>query len=264
MSHTASLPAGNIAIIGGTGMEQLPPEIFAEPVMIDTPGGTVQLLSVSNNYTEPYKLYFLSRHGASHHLAPHQIDYRNNIIALKKLDVTCILATNAVGSLKSSIRPGSLVLLDDFIDYTKNRHVTFSQGTEPWKHTDFTYPYSRLLRTCIQTKCSELGIDLVSSGTYLCVDGPRFETPAEIRMFASWNADVVGMTGLPEAIFAMEAEIHYAAIAIVTNMGAGLGGENALVSHNDVLNVMFQRLPEVRELLLQTCGVIRDNQTVLA
>jgi 5'-methylthioadenosine phosphorylase len=246
--------SGNIAIIGGTGFEQLPPEIFAEPVDVTTPSGSVRVLSLSNNYTEPGKLFFLSRHGADHSLAPHQIDYRAITTAMIELGVTYILATNAVGSLRLDLPPGSLVLLDDFIDFTRHRAVTFSLTSTGWKHTDFSSPYSPKLRKILLQAASNLDLPMVTTGTYLCCDGPRFETPAEIRMFARWGADVVGMTGLPEAIFAREAGIAYAAVAVVTNYGAGLTSE--LIDHAQVTAAMATMISQVRELLIVAAGYI--------
>ena len=110
---------GNIAIVGGTGFETLPPEIFAESIDVATSYGTARVLSVSDNYTEPHKLYFLSRHGADHSVAPHQINYRANALALKQLGVRYVFATNAAGSLTTEFPTGTFIVLDDFIDFTK-------------------------------------------------------------------------------------------------------------------------------------------------
>jgi len=261
-SHLESMVNfGNIAIIGGTGFERLPPDMFGEDIVVETNFGDVHLMSVSNNYVEPYKLYFLSRHGSTHGLAPHQINYRANIAALQQLEVRFILATNAVGALRTAMQPGELVLMDDFIDYTRNRQVTMmgvEPGGEKWNHTDFSNPYSENLRTAIRNAAENVGLSLHTRCTYLCVDGPRFESPAEVRMFAAWGADVVGMTGLPEAIFAREAKIDYAAVGIITNLAAGLCSQP--VSHEGVVDAMALQIPIVRELLLEACAVIRRQQ----
>jgi 5'-methylthioadenosine phosphorylase len=244
--------SGHVAIVGGTGFETLPPEIFAEPLDIDTRFGPARVLSVSNNYVEPYKLFFLSRHGVTHGLAPHQINYRANIAALVELGARYVLATNAVGSLRLDLPPGSLVLMDDFIDFTRNRPLSYFAEGEEWSHVDFSAPYSPLLRQSIIEAAAEMEIPLISKGTYLCCDGPRFESPAEVRLFGKWGADIVGMTGLPEAVFAREAGLEYAALGIVTNFGAGLTAE--LVDHNAVTARMQALLPQVRELLLTAGG----------
>ena len=245
---------GNIAIIGGTGFEQLPPEIFAEEVSVETPHGKVTVLSVSDNYVEPHKLYFVSRHGATHGIAPHQIDYSANIKALEMLGVKYAIATNAVGSLRTNLQPGELVLFDDFIDFTRNRTLTYFQDEHPWSHVDFSVPYSDVVRAAILETSAAMGVDVHPRCTYLCADGPRFETPAEVRLFASWGADVVGMTGLPEAVFAREAGIEYAAVGIVTNLAAGLA--SGTVSHEAVATVMCDKLATVRELLVNSCAAI--------
>ncbi len=259
-STEAVLESGNIAIIGGTGFERLPPDMFAENIIVETSIGDVPVLSVSNNYVEPYKLYFLSRHGGNHGIAPHQINYRANITALRMLDVKHVFATNAVGSLRCTLQPGDLVVMDDFIDFTRNRHLTIFEEGGNWNHTDFSQPYSRNLKSgsCESRRYHWHFAPYNRSVPMYCVDGPRFESPAEVRLFAAWGADVVGMTGLPEAVFAREANINYAAVGIVTNLAAGLSLQP--VSHSEVVKVMESQVPAVRELLLETCSVIRRQQ----
>jgi len=249
----------NIALIGGTGFETLPPDIYAEPLSVATRFGVARVLSVSNNYVEPYKLYFLSRHGEEHGLAPHQINYHANIAAMVELEVGSVLATNAVGSLRKDLPPGSLVLLNDFIDWTRQRPLSYFTEGEKWAHTDFSTPYTPSLRKAIQQAAGLVELPLIEQGTYLCCEGPRFESPAEVRLFGQWGADVVGMTGLPEAIFAREAGLNYAALAIVTNYGAGL--TDTPVAHEEVVEAMRARIPEVRELLMRAAGIVVEGYT---
>lgn len=248
----AGKESGHVAIVGGTGFETLPPDIFAEPMEISTRYGTAHVLSVSNNYVEPYKLYFLSRHGMSHGLAPHQINYRANTAALVQLGVKYIYATNAVGSLRRDLPPESLVLMDDFIDFTHSRPLSYFQDGETWQHVDFSIPYSDSLRNTVIESAEQMNIPLAKQGTYLCCDGPRFESPAEVRLFARWEADIVGMTGLPEVVFAREAGMEYAALGIVTNYGAGLTKEP--VDHLAVTQRMQKLIPMVQEMLLEASG----------
>lgn len=257
--ESAFMHNGNVAIIGGTGFEQLPPEIFAEPMTVETRFGAARVLSISNNYVEPYKLYFLSRHGETHGTAPHQINYAANIAALVALGVKYVFASNAVGSLRREMPPGTFLVFDDFLDFTRQRELTYSPEPGGWKHTDFSEPYSPLLRDCLIRAAGSLNIPVVSRGTYLCCDGPRFETPAEILLFAQWGADVVGMTGLPEAIFAREAGLEYAGLGIVTNLGAGM--TDGVVSHTEVTEAMAERLPLVREWMLQACATLVEQLT---
>ena len=253
------MTGGNIALIGGTGFEALPSDIWAEQIDVETRFGAARVLSVSNNYVEPYKLYFLSRHGAAHGLAPHEINYRANIAALVGLDVKFVYATNAVGSLRRDLLPGSLVLFDDFLDMTRARPLSYFADGEAWAHTDFSVPYSPLLRKNLIAAANEAGIAIEPAGTYLCCDGPRFESPAEVRLFGSWGGDVVGMTGLPEAIFAKEAGLEYAGLGIVTNLGAGLSDE--VVAHENVVSAMQTQIGAVRELLLTASGRLIENLT---
>lgn len=260
MSNTAEirlgLKPGNIALIGGTGFEKLPPEIFAEEIMVTTEYGDVNLLAISDNYVEPYSLYFLSRHGPEHKVAPHEINYKANCAAMQQLGVEYVIACNAVGSLRTDILPGSFVLLNDFIDFTRARDLTFFSSTN-WLHTDFTYPYSRSIQSALRQSILSSKGETVRTATYLCCDGPRFETPAEIRLFASWGADVIGMTGIPEVVFANECEMQYAALAVVTNLGAGLSGD--VISHEDVSALMAAQLTDLREIMLMTARKIRDE-----
>lgn len=248
---------GNIAIIGGTGFEQLPPDIFAEPLVIATPHGQAHVWSLSNNYVEPYKLYFLARHGPEHGTPPHRINYQANTAALAQLGVDYVLATNAVGSLRRDLPPGSLVLLNDFIDFTRGRPLSYFDEGESWRHTDFSVPYSPRLRQAVLLAAERLQVPLVPSGTYLCCDGPRFETPAEIRLFAQWGADIVGMTGIPEVVFSREAGMEYASLAIVTNFGAGVTEQP--VDHQAVVARMSDSLPVVRELMFTACVIVVEN-----
>ena len=241
--------AGRTAIIGGTGLESLPPEYHVEPLMVDTPFGQASLSKVISEQAE---LLFLSRHGASHNLSPHEINYQANIAALVQLGVNRVFATNAVGSLRLDLPPGSLVLFDDFIDFTRARRLSYwqnhPQAPEGVVHTDFSIPYCPALRELLEETAATQNVDLLSRGTYLCADGPRFESPAEIRMFAQCGGDVVGMTGLPEAIFAREAGLCYAGVGIVTNFGAGL--TRTPVDHADVLKQMTVNVTTVRSLLM--------------
>jgi 5'-methylthioadenosine phosphorylase len=251
------MDGGNVAVIGGTGFEQLPPEIFAEPIEVETRFGPARLLSLSNNYVEPYKLYFLSRHGAAHGLAPHQINYRANIAALVELEVKYVYATNAVGSLRMDFPPGRLCLFDNFLDFTRTRPLTYFAENDAWRHTDFTVPYSPLVRQSVLDAAAKIGLSVAPQATYVGCEGPRFETPAEIRLFAQVGGDVIGMTGVPEVIFAKEAGLEYAGLGIVTNFGAGLAQE--AVDHSVVVEVMTNTISTVRELLLVASGILIEG-----
>jgi 5'-methylthioadenosine phosphorylase len=235
----------DVAVIGGTGLEKLPADYTVKRETIETRFGRAVIVRAQK---EDADFLFLSRHGEAHGIPPHEINYRANIAALVDLGVRKVLATNAVGSLRLDVPPGSYVLLDDFIDFTRARPLSFLEGGEGVVHTDFSEPYCPALGHTLREVAVELGIELLPRGTYLCAEGPRFESPAEIRMFQQWGADVVGMTGLPEATFAREAGLCYAAVAIVTNFGAGLTEEP--VEHEEVVARMATQVEEVRRLLL--------------
>lgn len=230
----------SIAIIGGTGVGQFPLEGEPERLAVETRWGAAELV---RGQLAGKTVYFLARHGGGHKLVPHKINFRANIAALAQLQVRAVLATTAVGSLRADWGPGTLVVLDDLIDFCLTRPgKTFFE--EALVHTDVTRPYSEPLRQALLAT----GEPVCDGGTYLCADGPRYETAAEVRLFASWGAHVVGMTGVPEATLAREAGIHYAGVSLVTNLGAGIGeGE---ISHTGVEAVMAETGVRLRRLLL--------------
>lgn len=236
-----------IAFIGGTGVyEQSLTE--KRELKVATRYGEVLLESAWNNGQE---ILFLARHGSHHAVPPHRINYRANIAALKKVGVEAIIATAAVGSLRESISPGSRVVIDQFIDFTKCRPLTFYDGEEgEVVHTDFTEPYCPDLRAAIIRAGRRLDRPLIEGGCYLCTEGPRFETPAEIKAFALMGADLVGMTNVPEVILAREAGICYAVIALVTNYAAGISTRK--LTHAEVLEVISAGKNDL-DLLLMGC-----------
>jgi len=234
-----------IAIIGGTGFGQS--LVAGTPETLHTPYGTA---SVTRAPLSPdLELIFLARHGAGHSLPPHRINHRANIAALRDLDVAGVFATAAAGSLRLEIAPGDCVILDDFLDLTKGEVMTFFDQPGQVRHTDFTQPYDPVLRHALaETQPSELTVH--PRGTYLCLSGPRYETPAEVKLFATWGADVVGMTGAPEAILCREARLRYAGVALATNYGTGLI-TGATLSHAEVEAEMAARRDALAAWLLQ-------------
>jgi len=216
-----------VAIIGGTGVYAIEGREFKSRI-VDTPFGQAQ---VYLGQGESEDLVFLTRHGPDHRIPPHRINHRANIKALEQLGVKRVLATFAVGSLRPIIPPRSLVALDQFIDFTHGRETTFFDGgSSGLAHTDVTEPYCPGLRERVLTLAAKRGLEIRPKGTYVCSDGPRFETAAEVRMFAQLGGDVVGMTGVPEVSLARELGIHYAAVALSINWAAGLEGPLEIVS----------------------------------
>lgn len=233
-----------IGIIGGTGFSQLP-EFDLRREEVATDFGAVTLLSGS---LADKDVVFLPRHGTAGRLAPHQIAYQANIAALQSIGCTHILATNAVGGIREDIEPGHLVVPDQFLDFTRQRPLTLAEGNdEEIPHIDVTNPYCSYLRRLIAEQAGEAGLVVHQDVVYVCTEGPRFETPAEIQMFAQLGGDVVGMTGVPEVVLAREAQICYASVGVVTNYAAGISGET--LSADEVHKLMDQLRPDLLELL---------------
>lgn len=252
-----------IAFIGGTGFDLRGPDSpFQNPVdeRVDTRFGPAHVTRASLGEKG---VVFLHRHAqpddpSQKTVPPHKINYRANIAALKKLGVTGILASTAVGGLRPDWKPGSLVCLDQFLDITTNRAKTFFDTRAV--HTDVTHPYCSHLRALLLKAAYTLNLELHDGGTYLCADGPRFETAAEIKTFAKWGADIVGMTGVPECTLAREAEISYGAVSIVTNAAAGISATP--LSHEEVLTAMKPALPNVGKLFLEVARNYVDDPSL--
>ncbi|NLN70964.1 MAG: S-methyl-5'-thioinosine phosphorylase [Chloroflexi bacterium] len=215
------------AIITGTGIYQIPGFEFVEKT-IETPYGQA-LINIGQQ--DGFELAFLARHGLDHTTPPHRINYRANLKALEILGVKRVLATNAVGSISRDIPPMGLALLTDFIDFTSGREFTFFDGgSSGLAHTNLDVPYCPALRQTMLALASQFGLNIHPKSVYVAVNGPRFESPAEIRMYAQLGGDVVGMTGIPEMVLARELGMHYAAVAYSINWAAGLEQEMTFVS----------------------------------
>ncbi|HRD35902.1 MAG TPA: S-methyl-5'-thioinosine phosphorylase [Candidatus Nanopelagicaceae bacterium] len=209
-----------IGLIAGTGFYDLPALKDGESRELDTLYGKAQIRSGEWNGA---RLIFLTRHGVGHSIPPHLINYRANIKAMKDLGVEQIIAINVVGGINPKLSPGDLCLVDDFIDFTSGRQHTFSDGSKPGvQHVDLTRPYDAKIQSALRQSAKESGILLHENGVYAGFNGPRFETPSEIRLAALAGATVVGMTGCPEVSLARELGIAYASIALVVNPAAGL------------------------------------------
>lgn len=243
-----------VGIIGGSGVY----ELLEEPkkLLVDTPFGQVK---VSIGVLEGKEVAFIARHGERHEIPPFMVNYRANILALRTLGVVRILATNAVGAINPSLAPGTIVIPDDFIDFTKSRATTFYDGKTKIRigdrvvggvvHVSMTpSTYCPELRRVLLEAGRELGLEIVDGGVYVCAEGNRFETPAEIRAFRMLGGDVVGMTGCPEAALAREVAACYATVNVVTNYAAGVSGPVKL-THEEVAEVFSRRIDDVKALL---------------
>ncbi|MHB8254236.1 MAG: S-methyl-5'-thioinosine phosphorylase [Acidiferrobacter sp.] len=210
-----------LAIIGGSGLTHLRNLTVRERRVMRTPYGEPSAPMVYGLLGD-HDVIFLPRHGHGHTIAPHRVNYQANLWALKECGVSHVIAINAVGAIKTALVPGSLVLPDQIIDYTYGReHTFFGHSPDPVTHVDFTYPYCEALREVLRDAAVHAGLDVVSGATYAATQGPRFETIAEILRLERDGADIVGMTGMPEAALAREMGLCYASLSVVANFAAG-------------------------------------------
>jgi 5'-methylthioadenosine phosphorylase len=207
-----------IGIIGGSGLYKMDALKDIEEVEVETPFGSPSDALIVGNL-EGTTVAFLARHGRNHHLLPSELPFRANIYAMKQLGVEYIISASAVGSLKKKVKPLDLVVPDQFIDRTKNRISTFF-GEGLVAHVTFGEPVCHNLAKILADAVASLKlpeVNLHRGGTYVCMEGPAFSTKAESHLYRSWGATVIGMTNLPEAKLAREAEIAYATLALVTD-----------------------------------------------
>lgn len=209
-----------LAIITGSGFYDIPGLVDGRLENVETPFGGAPV-TVGTWQGRP--VAFLPRHGSTHAVAPHRINYRANLWALKALGCTAVVATAVSGGIAGDLQPGDLVLIDQFMEWTKNRPDTFFDAEDgSVRHTDVTEPYDRTLRQLLADGAAALDVTIRPSGTYLCTNGPRFETPAEIAAYGRLGAELVGMTGYPEVVLAAELGLPYASIGVISNHAAGL------------------------------------------
>lgn len=241
--------AVKIGIIGGSGLEN--PEILMNPEVISltTPFGSPSS-DIMQGRIKNKEVFILSRHGKHHTIPPTQVNNKANIYALKQLGCTHIITTTACGSLREEIKRGDFVILDQFIDFTRHREVTFFNSFEKGNmhHTPMANPFSEYLRQILIHCARELNIPFHTKGTVITIEGPRFSTRAESNMFRLWGADVINMSVAPEAILANELALPYASIAISTDYDCWKLDE-APVTWEEVLHIFQQNVNKVLQLL---------------
>ena len=204
-----------LAIIGGSGLYDVEEFKNRELLDINTPWGKPSDKILKAIYKNK-EVYFLPRHGRGHFISPSNINFRANIDSLKQLGVTDVVSVSAVGSLKENLPPGKFVIIDQFIDRTFARNKTFFDD-EIVAHVSMAHPTSKGLMNACEYAIKKEGIDYQMGGTYVVMEGPQFSTLAESNLYRSWKADVIGMTNMPEAKLAREAEIRYASVSMVTD-----------------------------------------------
>ncbi|MBP0013536.1 MAG: S-methyl-5'-thioadenosine phosphorylase [Roseofilum sp. SBFL] len=217
MTHSTEIRS-KIGIIGGSGLYQMEALQNVQEIEIETPFGAPSDALIVGQLSGA-QVVFLSRHGRGHHLMPSEVPFRANIYAMKKLGIEYLISASAVGSLKAEIKPRDLVISHQFIDRTKHRASTFF-GDGIVAHIAFGHPVCHQLSQVLEEAIESLDlpeITLHKNGTYLCMEGPAFSTQAESELYRSWGATVIGMTNIPEAKLAREAEIAYASLNLVTD-----------------------------------------------
>ncbi|MGN6313717.1 MAG: S-methyl-5'-thioinosine phosphorylase [Rhodanobacteraceae bacterium] len=245
----------DLAIIGGTGLYAFPGLADIQRREVDTRWGAPSAPIVTGMIAGK-RVAFLARHGESHSLAPHRINYRANIAALHELGVRRVVGVNAVGGIRADMGPRALVVPDQLIDYTCGRPSSFCDWEgEAVLHVDFSEPYSASLRLGLLEAARKAGAPVVDGGCYAATQGPRLETNAEIERLRRDGCDLVGMTGMPEAALARELGIEYACLAVVANWAAGCDPCAAVISLEEIhahLAAATAQVPSVIAALLNT------------
>jgi 5'-methylthioadenosine phosphorylase len=238
----------DIGIIGGSGLYDIEGLRKVKERSVRTPFGTPSDKVVLGEL-DGIRIAFLSRHGRGHRINPSEINYRANIYALKSLGVQRVISVSAVGSMKESIKPGDVVLPDQFIDFTKRRTSTFFEGGIV-AHVAFGEPICATLATDLLASARSVGATVHRGGVYLCVEGPQFSTKGESRLYRQWGVDVIGMTNMPEAKLAREAELCYATVALVTDYDCWHATEEA-VTVDAILAVLSRNVTFAKRMLRQ-------------
>jgi 5'-methylthioadenosine phosphorylase len=240
-----------LAIIGGSGLTKLPGLTITQRQVVRTPYGDPSG-ALTFGELEGHPVIFLARHGYGHTIPPHLVNYRANIWALKSVEVTQVLSVATVGGIHPDLTPGMLCVPDQIIDYTHGRETTFAvYGESQVSHLDFTWPYCEAMRQRCMVALRQVGEEFLDFGTYGCVQGPRLETKAEIDRMAKDGADMVGMTGMPEAYLARELGICYAAIAASVNWAAGRGDSGETISAQGIETMLAEVMERLRHVLVK-------------
>ena len=235
-----------LAIIGGSGLYDIDEFKEREFLKLETPWGkpSDEILKIKYNDKE---IFFLPRHGRGHAISPSKINFRANIDALKQLGITDIVSVSAVGSLKENLPPGMFVIVDQFIDRTFARSKSFFDD-EIVAHVSMAHPTSNGLMNSCEEALKQESIEFQRGGTYIVMEGPQFSTLAESNLYRSWNADVIGMTNMPEAKLAREAEIRYASVSMVTDFDCW-HPDHENVDVQQVIKVLLENAEKAKKMI---------------
>jgi 5'-methylthioinosine phosphorylase len=247
-----------IGVIGGSAFSEIKNLDLCNRVEVETPYGKPSSPFVEGSING-HDILFLHRHGLNHSIAPHDINYRANLWALRERGVKHVIATAAVGGITEHMSPMTLMTPDQVIDYTYGREHTYNHPDRgSVDHVDFTWPYDGDLRTLFSKAAVNLGMPFISRGTYGAVQGPRLESSAEIRRMEQDGCDIVGMTGMPEAGLARELGLSYATIAVVVNWAAGKGNQ-ASISHDEMNSNIKIGMINIHKLLAETLKMLLES-----
>ena len=245
-----------LGVIGGSGLYELQGLTDIEERRFDTPFGEPSDAVICGRLGQT-RLAFLPRHGRGHLRPPHRINYRANILALKAAGAEQVLSISAVGSMKEHIEPGHMVVVDQFIDRTRNRADTYFDDDGVVAHVGFSDPVDEALASALFAAATTVGATVHKGGTYICMEGPQFSTRAESLMYRSWGVDVIGMTNLPEARLAREAELPYATLAMATDFDCWHEGHDA-VSVEAVIAVMNKNVATAKQVIAELARNLPD------
>lgn len=238
-----------LGIIGGSGLARLAELRHTRRRIIRTPWGDPSC-PLTFGELDGREVVFLARHGYGHTIAPHEINYRANVWALREAGAAGVVSVATVGGIGCDCGPGTILVADQIIDYTHGRKGTYFEGPDqPVTHIDFTEPYDPALRLRLVEAGTSIGEPVIDGAVYGCTQGPRLETAAEIRKLARDGCDLVGMTGMPEAALARELALPYAALCVVANHAAGIGDSKEQVSLDAITEVLDQAMVRVRRIL---------------
>jgi 5'-methylthioadenosine phosphorylase len=241
----------DVGIIGGTGIGDRLLALGGTPVHIPTPAGILRGRLTEANGIE---VLVVGRHSSGHKVPPHEVNYAAMALGMRSLGIRYCLSTAAVGSLRSDWGPGTLVSCSDFLDFSGRTPTLFNRTVT---HTDFTYPFSKLLREKMGAAATTEAIPVTAEGVYVCANGPRYETPQEIELYQQAGGDLVGMTATSEAILMREAGIEYGCLAIVTNFASGIS--STPLNHLEVVEEMNRSGERAVKMLLATVTELRKE-----
>ena len=242
-----------LAIIGGSGLTKLANLEVTQRKVSRTPYGEPSG-PLTFGRIQDCDLIFLARHGYGHTIAPHEVNYRANLWALKDAGADRIVSVASVGSIRKDLAPGSLVIPDQIVDYTWGRRSTFFEGSgSPVNHIDFTEPFSAVLRKVLLKAAADCKEKVSDGAVYAATQGPRLETAAEINRLERDGADIVGMTGMPEAALAREISLEYATIAVVANYAAGRGDSAHAIPLDKIGAILEEAMDRVRRIIEKVC-----------